>query len=110
MSGLPGYFVEADHYGEPWIWRKGGDYPVAVLTARTLLGDPELWGAIVALVEGPKPACEWCGDDFDPADSPCVHLSLCAPCASDCPTCRIEDPRGPDDDDRRYELERDERP
>lgn len=51
-SRLPRYFVAPDARGDVWLWREDGDYPVPIFTQRSLRDDPELWDAIVALVEG----------------------------------------------------------
>lgn len=52
LSGLPGYFVGEDGHGDLCVWRERGDYPVPVLGRREIRDDPDLWDAIVVLVEG----------------------------------------------------------
>lgn len=49
-----GYFVAPDVDNEPCVWRERGSYPVPVLAKRYLRDDPDLWDAIVELVEGEK--------------------------------------------------------
>ena len=50
-SALAGYFLAPDAYGDPHIWRDGDHFPRPVLAAHTLRDDPDLWAALVALVE-----------------------------------------------------------
>ena len=47
------YFIDTDADGDQWVWRFNGANPIPVLCSR-LVRDPDLWDAIVELVEGEK--------------------------------------------------------